>query len=267
MKIAELCDYLGQVAPLGLAADWDNVGLLLGRRDRDATKALCCLTLTAEVVQEAIENEAHIVITHHPFPFRPFKRIADDDAEGRMLLDLLEHEIAVYSAHTAYDGTFQGINQQIARMLRLESIAPLEESAGFATSFEGSAGVGRMGSCIPAATLEDMLSHFREKFPQGALRFSGNLNTAHHNVGIACGSGGDLLALAAKRDCTLFVTGEMTFHNVLKARAMGMETILLGHYESERFGVEALARQICAELRDVKAWPSRTESNPLMLFA
>ena len=124
-----VCDYLKSIAPLILAEDWDNVGLLLGDDAGQIKRALTCLTLTREVAEEAVQVGAGLIVTHHPVLFKPIKKITVENAEGRMLLTLLRHGIAVYSPHTAWDNSSSGINQQLAELFELQDIKPLRQHA------------------------------------------------------------------------------------------------------------------------------------------
>jgi dinuclear metal center YbgI/SA1388 family protein len=124
--IGEIVDFLERLAPPALAADWDNVGLLWGDRSRSARRALTCLTLTSAVAEEALAARVDLIVTHHPVLFRAVKRLTADDAQGKMLLDLAAARVAVYSPHTAYDSAAGGINQQLAELLGLLDIRPLE---------------------------------------------------------------------------------------------------------------------------------------------
>jgi len=124
-RIADLLSFLERFAPLELAEEWDNVGLLIGDRQLDTPRVMTCLTLTPDVAREAIERGAGLIVTHHPIFFRAVKRLTSDNAEGRMLLDLIKAGIAVYSPHTAYDSAAGGINQQLATTLGLAQIEPL----------------------------------------------------------------------------------------------------------------------------------------------
>jgi dinuclear metal center YbgI/SA1388 family protein len=124
-RIADVIAFLERFAPLELAEDWDNVGLLAGDRNRDASRVLTCLTLTPHVAREAIERNAALVVSHHPILFHAVKRLTADDSQGRMLLQLFAAGIAVYSPHTAYDSAADGINQQLALTLGLTKIEPL----------------------------------------------------------------------------------------------------------------------------------------------
>jgi dinuclear metal center YbgI/SA1388 family protein len=124
-SVHEICRYLHEVAPLSLAEDWDNVGLLLGDEATDVVRVLTCLTLTPDVAEEAVLVGARLIVTHHPVLFKPVKRLVASNSEARMLLKLMRHGIAVYSPHTAYDNSATGINQQLAELLELEEITPL----------------------------------------------------------------------------------------------------------------------------------------------
>ncbi len=127
--VRTICNSLKEIAPLNLAEDWDNVGLLLGDDSLEITRVITCLTLTADVADEAIAVGAQFIVTHHPVLFKPVKRLTTDNSEGRMLLALLRHGISVYSPHTAWDNCATGINQQLADLLELQEIAPLRPRA------------------------------------------------------------------------------------------------------------------------------------------
>jgi dinuclear metal center YbgI/SA1388 family protein len=125
--VAKIIGFLDDFAPTELAASWDNVGLLLGDRNTKVKRAVTCLTLTSAVASEAVEEKAQLIITHHPILFRAVKRLTADNSEGRMLLSLARHGIAVYSPHTAFDNTPGGINDSIALKMGLLEAGPLRK--------------------------------------------------------------------------------------------------------------------------------------------
>ena len=127
--VRDVCNYLKVMAPLHLAEDWDNVGLLLGDESTTIERVMTCLTLTNEVAAEAIRANASLILTHHPVLFKPVKKITADNAEGRTLLTLIRHGIAVYSPHTAWDNSATGINHQLAELLELRDVRPLRARA------------------------------------------------------------------------------------------------------------------------------------------
>jgi dinuclear metal center YbgI/SA1388 family protein len=128
--LSAILDYLDQFAPPQLAANWDNVGLLLGDRTASVQRIMTCLTVTPESAAEAIEADAQLIVSHHPILFRPVKRLNSDAREGQMLLGLIRASIAVYSPHTAFDNTRGGINEILARRLGLADLRPLRMNDG-----------------------------------------------------------------------------------------------------------------------------------------
>ncbi len=106
--VASIAAFLEQLAPARLAEEWDNVGLLVGRRDQAVKKLMTCLTVTPASAAEAVEAGADLIVTHHPLPFNAMKRLTADTTAGRLLLDLIAAHVAVYSAHTAFDSAAEG---------------------------------------------------------------------------------------------------------------------------------------------------------------
>lgn len=128
--IADVVAYLDTFAPPALAADWDNVGLLLGERGAVVERVLTCLTVTPESAAEAIETGAQLLVSHHPIFFKAVRRLTDATTEGRMLLALARAGVAVHSPHTAFDNTSDGINEMLARRVGLTDLAPLRRTDG-----------------------------------------------------------------------------------------------------------------------------------------
>jgi dinuclear metal center YbgI/SA1388 family protein len=122
--------YLDEFAPHALAADWDNVGLLLGDRTIPVRKIMTCLTVTPESAAEAVAEQAQLVVTHHPIFFRPVKRLTTANPEGRMVLSLIQSGVAVYCPHTAFDNARDGINEMLALRLGLAEVRPLRPRKG-----------------------------------------------------------------------------------------------------------------------------------------
>jgi dinuclear metal center YbgI/SA1388 family protein len=123
--VAAVVTVLEHFAPLVLAAEWDNVGLLLGESTAEVRRAMTCLTVTPDNAAEAVADGADLIVTHHPILFRSVKRLTDATPEGRMLLALARANVAVYSPHTAFDDADGGINDQLARRLGLMGVSPL----------------------------------------------------------------------------------------------------------------------------------------------
>jgi dinuclear metal center YbgI/SA1388 family protein len=255
--IQDLLTALEQQIPLTLAESWDNVGLLLGDAGVEARGVMTCLTLTEEVAEEAIREGANLVITHHPILFKAVKRLTTDTNEGRMLLKLIRAGVSVYSPHTAFDSAREGINQQIAVALGLNSIQPIRVKTPSAD------GAGRWGQLAVHETLSELLRRLKTICPAEQFTFVGDLDQRIETVAIACGAAGDFLPDAAALGCQVFITGETRFHTCLEARSLGVALVMVGHYASERPAVEELARRLAVQWRPLRVWASRSESDPV----
>ena len=130
LTVAAVVDFLDRFAPRQGAADWDNVGLLLGDPAARVQRIMTCLTVTPESAAEAAAAHADLIVTHHPILFRGVKRLTSDSTEGRMVLALARGGVAVYSPHTAFDNAPAGINQLLAQSLELTDLVPLRHRAG-----------------------------------------------------------------------------------------------------------------------------------------
>jgi dinuclear metal center YbgI/SA1388 family protein len=275
--VGQLCEFLDSFAPPELAAEWDNVGLLVGDRAQRAERVMTCLTITPAAAAEAIRERADLIVTHHPLPFRPLKKLTADEPGGRILLDLIRAGIAIHSPHTAFDSAARGINQQLAEGLGLVEIEPLESGPHSGPPHRGRtdappvpplapalAGTGRYGRFPQPTTLGQAAAKLKQFLHLGGLHVVGNLQAPIERVAIACGSAGDLLRLATLRDCQLFITGEASLHSSYDAAARGIAMLLAGHYASERFGVERLAEIIGDQFPALTIWPSQDERDPLI---
>lgn len=259
LTIADLQRWLAEFAPPRLAAEWDNVGLLVGDASREVARVMTCLTVTSESVAEAVREGAQAVVSHHPFPFSATKRITSETHAGRLLLSLIEARIAVLSPHTAFDSARYGINRRLAERLGLEQVLPLVDDAR-----EPALGTGRHGRF--SGTLGDLAARACAELGLSTVQLVGDPARPVERVAVGCGSAGELLTAAREAECDCFVTGEARFHTALEAQAAGMTMLLLGHYASERFAVEELAMRITDAYPELQCWPSRDEADPVGNF-
>ena len=250
---------MDSVAPTRLAEEWDNVGLLVGDRTGEAKRVMTCLTVTPESAAEAIEHNVDLIVTHHPIPFRPLKRLTTDTVPSRLLWDLIRAGVSIYSPHTGFDSATDGINQSLSQRLGLQETKPL---VPIETDPQG-LGAGRVGSLPAATTLGEFVEKVKSCFSLSGIHVVGELGNPVDKISVACGSGGSFLEKARRARCDTFVTGETTFHTCLEAKANNISLILLGHYTSERFAVEELGNRLEKQFNDVEVWASNKESDPL----
>jgi len=125
ITVGNVCAYLDSFAPPALAADWDNVGLLLGDPACAVRQVMTCLTVTDAVVAEALAEGVGLIVAHHPILFRGAKKLSIDSPDGRLVWPLARAGVAVYSPHTSFDNCVGGINDCLAAMFGLLEVKPL----------------------------------------------------------------------------------------------------------------------------------------------
>ncbi len=261
--VAEICQFLDSFAPLILAEEWDNVGLLVGDSRQPVERVMTCLTITPASCAEAVSKRADLIVTHHPLPFKPLRRLTTDNTPGRLLLELIRAGIAVYSPHTAFDSAAEGINQQLAEGMGLIEIRPLVPLPANEAVDLGS---GRYGRFAAPLSLAEVASHLKSLLEIGGLHVVGPDDAPISTAAIACGSGGSYLEHAIRQEVDLLITGEASFHTCLEAQAHGVHLLLAGHFASERFAVVRLADVLAKEFPTLTHWASEQETDPLRWF-
>jgi dinuclear metal center YbgI/SA1388 family protein len=261
--VGALCQFLDSLFPILLAESWDNTGLLIGDRGQAVHEVMTCLTLTPTTIQEAIDRRVDLVVSHHPLPFRPVSQITNESPIGTSLLRIIQSGIAVYSPHTRFDSAAMGINELLASRLGLQDPIPLVE---LSRDLQQRQGAGRFGRLTAAISWAEFVQTIKESFGMQALRGVAPVDHQVLQVAVACGSGGSLLPAAIERGCDTIVTGELSFHSCLECESRGLGVVLLGHYPSERFGIEYLALRIQQEFSDLGVWASERESDPIRTF-
>lgn len=124
--VGDLERLIREWAPPAWADEWDNVGLLSGNPERPVGCVLAALEISSAVIEEARRLKAGAIITHHPLPLRPVRRIVAGDPTGKLLLGLIESRIAHIAAHTNLDRSPEGTNRILAERFGLKNLEFLE---------------------------------------------------------------------------------------------------------------------------------------------
>ncbi len=266
MLVRDVLNYVRELAPLELAEDWDNVGLLIGSEDDAISSAMTCLTLTPKVADEAIRKQAQLIVTHHPVLFRAVKQLTTATSEGRVLLDLIRAGIAVYSPHTSWDSAQSGINRQLAQLLELRSVQPLRPKSPSVTPdgiVAQPIGAGRFGDLSRPKSLSEFVEFSKRQLGVPYTQFVGDPDREVRRVGVACGAAAEYMRDAAREGCDVLLTGEARFHSCLEAQTLGIALVIPGHYATERPAMVRLASFLKSKFPELTTWPSETETDPV----
>jgi dinuclear metal center YbgI/SA1388 family protein len=125
IKIDQILEMMGEIAPKRLAEDWDNVGVQVGDTNQQVKNVLIALDLNKDVLEEAKSNDCQLIITHHPLIFNGIKSINSQSESGRLIMELIKNNITLFSAHTNLDIVEGGLNDYLAEKLNLTNIDKL----------------------------------------------------------------------------------------------------------------------------------------------
>jgi len=125
IRIQDICSILEEWAPIKLAYPDDSVGLVLGDKDWNITRLMVCLTITDDVVKEAIQKKVKLIVSHHPLFYQPIHKIVHTNSYQKRLAQLITNEIACYTCHTNLDIAEKGLNYILAKKLGLSNITGL----------------------------------------------------------------------------------------------------------------------------------------------
>lgn len=126
MRVADIVDIMDRIAPPILTDSWDNTGLQLGNIEKEVKKVLVSLDLDEVTLKKAKEVGADMIITHHPLIFKPLEKITSESYKGKIILDIIKEDMAVFSAHTNLDIVDGGVNDVFAELMGLEDVEVLK---------------------------------------------------------------------------------------------------------------------------------------------
>ena len=254
MNITEFCVMMEQIAPQSLAMDDDRIGLLIGTDHKEIRKVLVALDLTVDVAEEAIREDADLVLTHHPILWTPVAGIYPDHPDTAAAYKLIRHGIGHFAAHTNLDAASGGVNDTICDILGLEQIHPLEPDR-----------LGRIGRLPQKMRFAEFVSLCENRFDTKA-RITGDPDRFIQTVCCIGGSGGGDIEYVRQAGCDAFVTGEMKHNQAIDAAFYGLCCCVLGHYETENPVLKPLIKRLQTENNDVQYLLTQKGKAPLPCF-
>ncbi|MBP1587233.1 MAG: Nif3-like dinuclear metal center hexameric protein [Clostridia bacterium] len=232
----EILEWIEAFAPLSLACEWDNVGLMAGSREDKTRNVLFCLDLTESIIDSAAASGINLIITHHPLIFDKENPVAEGSLLARKIKKLNDSGITVYSAHSNLDKARGGVNDVLALRLGLTDIKADESQLHR---------VGSLPTAVPVSFfVDDKTSTFNSFNSKLVLPANLAMDDNVVTVGVCCGSFDGETDWMIENKVDILVTGEMKHHAALDLFEQGIAALEIGHYESEISGIMSLAAHV-----------------------
>lgn len=220
MDIRTVIRDLEEIAPPACAEEMDagRIGLIIEGKP-EIGQVVCALDATPAVVSEAIRTGADMLIVHHTPLWSPVTSVSRP--LGSFLKQVLETDLNVYVMHTNFDHAKGGINDTLADLLGLTSVAEMT--------------LGVCGNC--SLDIPELVSRLGSP-----LRTWGAVQLPCR-IGVTGGSGFDmdLIREAASLGARAYLSAELK-HSI--ARSSPLPLIESTHYALEAPGMRRLAERM-----------------------
>ncbi|MBR2413790.1 MAG: Nif3-like dinuclear metal center hexameric protein [Clostridia bacterium] len=227
MKISVVYNYIDAIAPFDTQMSFDNAGLLVGDRNAEFNNALLCLDIIPAVVEEAVQKNCTLIISHHPVIFQAVKTCLANSVPYL----LAKNGLTAICAHTNWDQAVGGVNDTLCKILGIDCSATAQPNTEF-----------RIGTLENEMSAKEFARFAAEKL-QTAVRTTCP-DKMVKTVAVCGGAGSDYYMEAAMNGADMLLTGEVKHHEFLAADALGFSLAAAGHYETEVIAMTALAEKL-----------------------
>ena len=247
MECKKVIEILEKQSPKSYACDWDNVGLLVGREDKEIQKIYIALDATDEAIEEAIANGADMLLTHHPMIFKGMKRVTQEDFIGRRIIRLIQNDMVYYAMHTNFD--VMGMADLAADYLGISDTRVLEITS---VSETGEEGIGRYGSLKKEMTVRECCEEVKQAFSLENVKVFGDLERKVKTAAISPGSGRSVISNAVHAGVDVLITGDIDHHEGIDAVAKKLTVIDAGHYGVEHIFIPYMEQYLKREAKELE---------------
>lgn len=214
-RTSEIIQILEEYAPPELAESWDNSGWQVFFGNDLTTKVLICVSVTDDIINQAIELGCNLIVSHHPIIFKPLKVIKDSK-----ILKAVQMGIQIYSLHTNCDKTTNGTSELIAQKLNLKKVAALNDFV-------------RVGLAPHEMRLDELIAYVKLAFNTERIKLVNNgKKSIIKTIAVCAGSGAEFIQEIEKYNIDAYITSEIKYHDALDSKRVALLDI--GHFESEK---------------------------------
>ncbi|WAL95210.1 Nif3-like dinuclear metal center hexameric protein [Streptomyces sp. Je 1-369] len=255
-RLSEVIAALDVLWPADLAESWDAVGTVCGDPEAQVSRVLFAVDPVQEIADEAVALGAQLLVTHHPLYLRGTTTVAASTFKGRVVHDLIKHDVALHVAHTNADRADPGVSDALAGALDLRVVRPLVPDPA---DPRGRRGLGRICELDHPVTLAELADRAAKRLPATAqgIRVAGDPDGLIRTVAVSGGSGDSLFDDVRAAGVDAFLTADLRHHPVSEARAQSPLALLdAAHWATEWPWCELAAAQL-DEISDRHGWGLR----------
>jgi len=221
MQLQEIYNHLDKISPFELQEKWDNSGLIVGDMEREVSQIVVSLDIDFDMINEA--KEGTLFVVHHPLIFDKLSQLDFAKYPSNLMEEMILKKQSCIALHTNFDQTH--LNKYV-----------FEKILGFKLKSQKSFLCTTKGEWNYKA----LLSLIKEKLDLPTLKVVGKKENIT-SIALCTGSGASLID-EVEADC--FLTGDIKYHDAMKAMSEDLMMIDIGHYESEKFFAEILLEEL-----------------------
>ncbi|WP_026416814.1 Nif3-like dinuclear metal center hexameric protein [Actinomadura oligospora] len=247
MRLSQVIAVLDDLYPPAWAESWDAVGLVCGDPDQEVRRVLLAVDPVAAVVDEALEWDADLIVTHHPLLLRGVHGVPANTPKGRLVHRLIKNDVALFTAHTNADVAVPGVSDALARAVGVTGeLRPIVPSAE-----DPRRGLGRIGELLEAITLEEFTARVAAGLPATVwgVRAAGDPGRPVRTVAVCGGAGDSLLTDVRAADVDVYLTADLRHHPASEFVEAGGPALLdAAHWATEHPWLAGAAAALTGEL-------------------
>lgn len=257
VTLKDIITQMEVLAPQGLAANWDNPGLVFGNSQQHINKIMLALEADMAVVAEAKQKGCDLLIVHHPLIFKPLKKLCMGEYVSDVLVSLIKKNIACYAAHTNLDNASLGVNFALAKALGLSDIHALAEDDNDNPCY-----IGKLQQALEWLELVKLVKTVLGVENIKAVPKNGLFQT----IAVCGGAGMSFWQGAQKAGADCLISADSSYHEGIEAFHAGMALIDGGHYHTEHFILSHLEAYLKEKFMDIEVYVSTVNTNPWQNF-
>lgn len=253
MKNIDVLNYLNKLYPLETSLSFDNCGFLVGNKHSDTKNVFVCLDITSDIVDEAIQKDVNLIITHHPIIFHPLKNVSSDE----LVYKLIKNDISVISMHTNLDICDGGVNDVLAELLLIKNVKKFNHS-------DSEGALIRIGEVSSISTI-NFIENVKNILNIDTIK-ANRINKVIKKVAVCGGSGGSFIPLLLKSDVDAYITSEINHDKFILGNENNLLLLDCGHFFTENVVTYRLKSILKNEFKEIIIDIPKNNINPTMYY-